>query len=130
MELLALFLVFIVLAFGIPMYRMLFGKGANNWRRLLKVDLAALLVITAGCAAALAIVRRLDLASALCVLTVVLPFCLCFAWLTRYVLEDTLSKRRQTVSEKADLSFLGRDTHAPEEVVVAEMVDEPAPRDP
>jgi hypothetical protein len=129
MECLALVVVFIVMTIGIPMYRMLTGKGANNWRRLVRVDLAALLVITAGCAAALAIVRWFELGEAICMLTVVLPLMLCFAWLARYVIEDTLSRRRKVTNQKTDLSFLRGDT-APHEIVAAEAVDEaPEPRD-
>ena len=119
-----LVLLFIVMTIVIPMAQMLFGKGPNNWRRLLRLDLAALLVIVAGFAGALAIVRWFDLASALCLLTIVLPMSLCFAWLARNVLEDFASGRRKRNAQPVDLSCLQDPNQTSDAVVVAQAVAE------
>jgi hypothetical protein len=116
---------FLVLAIAIPLARMLFRKNSpNHWRRLLRLDLAALIVITTGVAMALAIVRGADLASALCVLTLVLPMSLAFAWLARYAIEDLSARRaRRGENNELDLSFLTREEEREEEVVQADVVE-------
>ena len=124
MECIGLVIVFIVMTIVIPFAQMLFGKGPNSWRRLLRLDLAALLVIVAGFAGALAIVRWLDLASALCLLTIVLPLSLSFAWLCRYVLEDVTSGRRKRTRRQADLSFLQDAAPPADDVVKAQTAGE------
>jgi hypothetical protein len=118
----------LVIAVAVLSVRMLFGKGPNNWRRLIRLDLAALLVILTGVAGALAVVRGADLGSALCVLTIVLPMSLAFAWLARYVIEDVAAWRiRRGKNREADLSFLASEHRPDEEIVPAELADERRP---
>src|SRR6187401_1600039 len=93
MECLALMVLFLVVFVLLPLGRMLFGTGPNNWRRLVRLDLAALIVFITGVAVALAIVRGMDWPSALCLLTFVLPTAIAFVWLGRFLLED-LSRNR------------------------------------
>jgi hypothetical protein len=123
-------LAIIVLLVLVPLARMLFGKGPNNLRRLMRLDIAAFLVLTAGVALALAIARVEQSYGMACILVLVLPFALAFAWLGRYLLEDVAVGfgRRLKSRQDADLSFL---TQPPteDEVVAAELV-EPDPAAP
>ena len=58
MELLLLLLLIAILPL-VGLARMLFGRGPNSWRRLIRLDIAAFLVLTAGVALAFAFVRGL-----------------------------------------------------------------------
>jgi hypothetical protein len=94
---------------AIPLARMLFGKGPNSFRRLVRPDIAAFLVLTAGCAAAFAVARVEQGAGWLCILVLALPFALSLAWLGRYFLEDLsleFGRRRSRRDADADLTFL------------------------
>jgi hypothetical protein len=122
-----LVLAFIVFAVAVPLARMLFRKGPNHWRRLLRLDLAALLVITTGVAGAFAMVRGADLGSALCALTFILPMSLAFAWLGRYVLEDLAAgRRRHGKLPEVDLSYLqhSESSNVGDVPIQAEAVDD------
>jgi hypothetical protein len=108
MECLAL-LAIVVLACLWPLLQMLFGKGPNSLRRLIRPDLAAFFVLTAGIAFAMALVRTESSGTALCLLAFVLPFALALAWLGRVFVEEIASGFSRKSSRKAwetDLSFL------------------------
>jgi hypothetical protein len=116
---------FLIFVIAIPFARMLFRRNSpNHWRKLLRLDLAALIVIVTGVAGALAIVRGADLVSAICVLTIVLPMSLAFAWLARYVIEDFAARgARRTNRGETDMSFLNGAEKPAEEVVPAELAN-------
>ena len=131
MELLLLVLLIALLplvGFG----QMLFGPGPNSWRRLIRLDLAALLVLTAGVALAFAIVRQLSPWEAACILVLAVPAMIAFAWLGRYALEELVLgfRRRQDRREQtADLAFLempDQQLVADCEVVAAEIIERPS----
>jgi hypothetical protein len=105
---------------------MLFGRGPNNWRRLMRLDLAALLVLTAGVALAFAIVRGLDPLEAAWILVLALPAMIAFAWLGRYALEELaigFGRKRDRHEQSADLSFLKDPPQ--DEIIEANIVDPP-----
>jgi hypothetical protein len=126
---LILLLLLIALLPVVGIGRMLFGRGANSWRRLVRPDIAALLVLTAGVAVAFALVRGLNPLEASCILVVALPAMIAFAWLGRYFLEDMVlgfRQKRDRHERSADLSFLDKPpavTVDDEEVVQAEVVE-------
>jgi len=85
--------------------------------RLIRVDLAAMFVATAGIATMLGLARSLvaerDVLLGFTQLFL-LPFVMPLVWLTRYVLEDTWSKslaRRRLEKAQPDLSFLSDESN-------------------
>jgi hypothetical protein len=124
MELLLLLLLIAILPL-VGLWRMLFGRGPNSWQRLIRLDLAALLVLTAGVALALAIVRRLNPWEAACILVLALPAMIAFAWLGRYALEELVlgfHRRQDRHKRSADLAFL---SEPPGDTVEATLVEQP-----
>ncbi|MDX1945039.1 MAG: hypothetical protein SFU86_06500 [Pirellulaceae bacterium] len=119
-------LAWIAIQFG----QMLFRRGPNHWRNLLRVDLAAMLVLITGVAGALALVRSLDPWAAACVLTLALPAAIAFAWMGRYLLEDLARSRRRAHGISEDAKFAWppaqpeNPTASPPEEILAEAVDE------
>ena len=106
----------------IPLWQMLFGRGPNNIRRLVRLDLAAFLVLTAGAALALAIVRNFPPVEAVCILVVALPAMIALAWLARYMIEEFVlswRRRREQREQAVDLGFLN-DTDPPIEATIVE----------
>ena len=130
MELLLLVLLIALLPL-VGFWQMLFGRGPNSWRRLIRLDLAALLVLTAGVALAFAIVRQLNPWEAACILVLAVPAMVAFAWLGRYALEELVLGFRRRASRReqtADLSFLDRSDQpavGDGEFVEAEIVTPP-----
>lgn len=119
---------FLLLVAVAPLVRMLFGSGPNNWRKLLRFDLATIFLMVSGVGLALAIVRRVDLVTAIFAMLLVLPLSLAFVWLGRYVFEDMTDRTiRPGAKRNADLSFLARDEEPVEEIVHAIAVDDPPP---
>jgi len=109
----------------IPLWRMLFGRGPNNIRRLLRLDLAALLVLTAGVALAFALVRSLPPLEAACILVVALPAMIALAWLGRYMIEEFIlgwRRRREQREKVVDLNFL-KDPEPPIQATIVEKSD-------
>lgn len=109
MECILVTLVVIVFVVLIPVARMLFGRGPNNIRRLVRLDLAAFLVLTAGVALALGIVRTFKPLEAACVLVIALPAMIAFAWLARYAIEEIwlgFRRKREQRGQIVDLSYL------------------------
>jgi hypothetical protein len=130
MECLAI-LAFLLLAIVVPFAKMLFGSGPNNWRKLIRFDLATIFLMVTGVGLALAVVRGVDPVSAVFALILVLPLSLAFVWLGRYVFEDmTARTERPGAKRDADLSFLARDQEPQgpaEELVQATVVADPPP---
>jgi hypothetical protein len=127
MECLAI-LAFLLLAIVVPFTKMLFGSGPNNWRKLIRFDLATIFLMLSGIGVALAIVRGVDPISALFALILVLPLSLAFVWLGRYVFEDLTARTiRPGVKLDADLSFLAREQGPAEEIIHATAVDDDSP---
>ncbi len=128
MELLLLLLL-IALVPLMGLWQMLFGRGPNSWRRLIRLDLAALVVFTAGVALAFAIVRQLNPWEAACILVIALPAMVAFAWFGRYALEELVlgfRRRADRREQSADLSFLKQPSETAAidcEIVEAEIVD-------
>jgi hypothetical protein len=131
MELLLLLLL-IALVSLVGFGQMLFGRGPNSWRRLIRLDLAALLVLTAGVALAFAIVRQLNPWEAACILVLAVPAMIAFAWLGRYALEELVlgfRRRADRREQSADLSFLKQPSETAAidcEIVEAEIVESSA----
>ena len=110
----------------VPLFRMLFGRGPNNIRKLVRLDLAAFLVLTAGVALAFAIVRNVPPFEAACILVVALPAMIALAWLGRYMIEEFVlgwRRRREERERTANLDFLKE----PEPPIEATVVEEDAP---
>lgn len=108
----------------VPLARMLFGRGPNNIRKLLRLDLAALMVLTAGVAFAFALVRSLNPLEAACILAFALPATIALAWLGRYMIEEFalgLRRRREQREQTANLDFLNEPE--PIEATVVEEAD-------
>jgi hypothetical protein len=94
-------------------------------RNLVRLDLTALFVLTAGIAAALAVARIEPVLGVF-----FLPFALAFAWLARYFIEDVAAgyrKRSQMRRSESNLAFLNASELESEqgEPIVAELVDSP-----
>jgi hypothetical protein len=123
MDALLLFFVLGILVL-VPLFRMLFGRGPNNLRKLVRPDLAAFLVLTAGVALAFAIVRNFNWLEATCILVIALPAMIALAWLGRYMLEEFILgwRRRDQHERTANLDFL----KVPEPIE-AVIVEEPDP---
>ena len=118
-------LILLLLAF-VPLAQMLLGNGPNSFRKLLRLDIAAFFVITAGFAGAFA-VARWDLGVGLILLPITLPMALVLAWLGRYVLEDIsiqFRHRHTPRNAEVDLAFLDARLAEAEEPITAELADE------
>lgn len=130
MECLILLPLVLLAWFAIQFGQILFRKGPNHWRNLLRVDLAAMLVLITGVAGALALVRGLDPWAATCVLTLALPAAIAFAWMGRYLIEDLARSRRRAHGTSGDAKFAWppaqpeNPTASPPEEILAEAVDE------
>jgi hypothetical protein len=89
----------IVLLAILPLLSMLLGRGPNNLRRLLRLDLAAFFVLTAGIALAFGVTRAIawddGRAVAALILVLVLPMTLATAWFARFVIEELWSLFRK-----------------------------------
>lgn len=121
-------LAFLLLTIVVPFGRMLFGSGPNNWRKLIRFDLATIFLMLSGIGVALAIVRGVDPISAVFALILVLPLSLAFVWLGRYVFEDLTTRTiRPGAKHDADLSFLAREQEPAEEIIHATSVDNQPP---
>ena len=128
MECILSVIVVAVLFVLVPLLQMLFGPGPNNIRKLVRLDLAAFLVLTAGVALSLAIVRFMEAREAACVLVIALPTTIALAWLGRYYIEDTVlsfRRKRQARDQGADLSFLS-DPPPAGEIIEATIIKPPA----
>lgn len=93
----------------VPLAQMLMGNGPNSLRKLLRWDLAAFFVITAGFAAALAVARLEQSQGWICVMVWILPIALALAWFLRYAIEDiaiNFGKQRDRQNASANLAFL------------------------
>lgn len=95
----------------------LWMKQGLDLSRLMRVDLAAMFVATAGIATMLGLARTLvDEQGGLngFMQLFLLPFVMPLVWLARYVLEDAWGKslaRRRLEKSQPDLSFLSDEKH-------------------